>query len=117
MYNFYGKHIVADLEGIPVNLINGVDELIVRIEYSIVNAGATIIGMEKYMLLPQGYTIFFVLKESHVSVHSYPECNSMFIDIFTCGNRINPNIIINDIVNFLCPDNASISLIERGNIL
>jgi S-adenosylmethionine decarboxylase len=29
-----------------------------------------------------------MLSESHASVHTYPEYNACFLDIFTCGDQI-----------------------------
>ena len=34
---------------------------------------------------PGGLTGFAVVAESHVSVHTYPECGFVFLDIFSCG--------------------------------
>jgi S-adenosylmethionine/arginine decarboxylase-like enzyme len=32
-------------------------------------------------------TFVFLLSESHCTVHTYPEYQSLFIDSFTCGNN------------------------------
>ena len=34
----------------------------------------------------QGYTGFGILKESHISIHTYPEENKAFIDFYSCKN-------------------------------
>jgi S-adenosylmethionine decarboxylase len=38
---------------------------------------------------PYGLTAICLLKESHISIHTWPENNSACIDIFTCGTFIN----------------------------
>lgn len=35
---------------------------------------------------PQGLTVVFIIAESHISYHSWPEHKSCFIDVFTCGD-------------------------------
>ena len=46
------------------------------------------VNVEKTMVKkfkPHGLTIVLSLSESHLSYHSWPEFNTAFIDIFTCG--------------------------------
>jgi S-adenosylmethionine decarboxylase len=50
--------------------------------------GATIINTSRYHFghdSPPGCTVFVMLDESHVSVHTYADEGKMAIDIFTCG--------------------------------
>ena len=37
---------------------------------------------------PQGLTMISLLKESHLSIHTWPENNSACIDLFTCGKFV-----------------------------
>ncbi|MDI6778123.1 MAG: adenosylmethionine decarboxylase [Patescibacteria group bacterium] len=41
-------------------------------------------GFHKFK--PQGLTGFFLLSESHLSFHTWPEENHIAIDLFTCSN-------------------------------
>lgn len=41
-------------------------------------------GFHKFK--PQGLTGFFLLAESHLSFHTWPEENHIAIDLFTCGD-------------------------------
>jgi S-adenosylmethionine decarboxylase len=42
-------------------------------------------GFHKFK--PQGMTGFFLLSESHLSFHTWPEENHMAVDLFTCGEE------------------------------
>ena len=33
---------------------------------------------------PEGYTILYLLSESHISVHTFPERNFLSFDLYTC---------------------------------
>jgi S-adenosylmethionine/arginine decarboxylase-like enzyme len=39
---------------------------------------------------PQGLSILFQLEESHLSMHTYPECGVLMGDFFTCGADADP---------------------------
>ncbi len=39
---------------------------------------------------PHGYTIMYLLSESHYSIHTYPEFQSCYIDIFCCNKEFDP---------------------------
>lgn len=113
MYEFYGRHILAEFILIPLILINDTEALINATKNLIKQSGATLVEIKIYKFSPQGYTIFFVLKESHVSIHAYPEFGAMFLDIFTCGHNINPQIIANGLCSYLQPQKKKIQMIKR----
>lgn len=116
MYEFYGKHILAEFMLISQMLINDINALVSNTKNLITQSGATLVDVQVYTFSPNGYTIFFVLKESHVSIHSYPEQGAIFLDVFTCGHRIEPLIIANGLCNYLCPQRKKIQLIERCSL-
>lgn len=113
MYEFYGKHVLAEFMSISEMLINDIDALVDTTQNLIKQSGATLIDIKIYKFNPNGYTIFFALKESHVSVHCYPEYGAMFLDVFTCGHKIEPLIIANGLCNYLIPKRKKVRLIER----
>lgn len=53
-------------------------------------SGATIMGWTEHIYQPQGYTLVLMLSESHTSIHTYPEHNACFVDLFTCGTSCHP---------------------------
>lgn len=113
MYEFYGKHILAEFILIPSILINDTKALISTTKNLIKQSGATLVETKIYEFNPSGYTIFCVLKESHVSIHTYPELGAMFLDVFTCGRNINPQIIADGLCNYLQPQRKRIQMFER----
>ena len=48
--------------------------------------GAAVLGVLKHTFRPQGVTVILMLAESHMAIHTYPEYNRFFLDIFTCGD-------------------------------
>lgn len=113
MYDFYGKHVFAEFVLIEQELIINTDSLIEKTSTLIKASGATLVDIKIYRFSPHGYTIFFVLKESHVSIHSYPEYGAIFLDVFTCGHNIEPRTIAMGLCNYLRPQRKKIQLVER----
>lgn len=89
-FDFYGRHLLLNFSGCEADL----DDLdtIERDMFAAVNAvGATILSHLAHKFDPLGVSVILMLSESHASVHSYPEYNSCFLDIFTCGDlRVEP---------------------------
>ena len=46
-----------------------------------------VVGMVSHQFTPHGYTLLYLLSESHFSIHTYPEYQSCYIDIFCCNNK------------------------------
>jgi len=115
MYEFYGKHILAEFISIPSLLINDTQSIIEVTQELIRQSRATLVETKTYEFDPVGYTIFFILKESHVSIHAYPEFGAMFLDVFTCGHNIDPYIIATGLCEYLKPQKRNIQMIERNS--
>jgi S-adenosylmethionine decarboxylase proenzyme len=65
---------------------------------------------------PEGaMTALYLLSESHISLHSWPEHNYLALDIFTCGN-CNTKQMVDDIITFLKPTKTNIQHLVRGQM-
>lgn len=50
----------------------------------------TVVSRAFHQFEPIGVTGVLVLSESHFSVHTYPENNSVYLDIFCCSETFDP---------------------------
>lgn len=62
---------------------------------------------------PHGYTYAFVLSESHLTIHTYPEHNSCYIDIFCCNPEFNPTNAVNILKKAFNTNNDIYHIITR----
>lgn len=72
-------------------------------------------GFHKFK--PQGLTGFFLLAESHLSFHTWPEENHMAVDLFTCGDTEPTKKSLDHITNGLekyRPRKMNCKTIKRG---
>jgi S-adenosylmethionine decarboxylase len=112
--SFTGQHVLAEMEGIDADLLN--DEALLRDILCRVldQAGATVLDVTSKRFEPQGVTVLALLSESHASLHTYPEIGSVFVDVFTCGHRADPELAVQLIAEALHTPVVHAKTIRRG---
>ena len=65
---------------------------------------------------PQGETCIWLLEESHMAVHTYPEKKYFAIDVFTCGEEGSPMDTINYLSKNLIVKTYVINIVPRGKL-
>src|SRR5699024_5139825 len=88
--HFTGLHVLAELYGVTHAQLNDPTALQDALRTALTGAGATIRELHAHQFTPQGVTVLAMLSESHASIHTYPETEAAFVDVFTCGNTANP---------------------------
>jgi spermidine synthase len=85
-----GRHILVEFYNCSPDLMNDV----VHIEKSMVEAaetaGATVINSTFHHFSPYGVSGVVVIQESHLAIHTWPEFGYAAVDLFTCGDSVNP---------------------------
>lgn len=88
--NTLGRHILAEIYGCDPDILNNRD-LIERIMVdSALTAGAEIREVVFHKFSPMGVSGVVVISESHLTIHTWPELGYAAVDVFTCGEKINP---------------------------
>lgn len=75
---------------------------------------ATIISHNFHKFSPHGISGVVVIAESHVTIHSWPEYNYAAVDIFTCGDTIDPWVIQEYLKDAFESKNISSMEMKRG---
>ena len=84
-YSFYGRHFIASYKECDPQALQNVSFLKAIFEKAVQSSGATILKHDWMEFSGNGLTGVFLLSESHASIHTYPEHNACFVDLFTCG--------------------------------
>jgi S-adenosylmethionine decarboxylase len=50
-------------------------------------AGFHIVGKVSKTFTPQGFTVLFLLCESHLAIHTFPEENQTYIELSSCNKQ------------------------------
>jgi S-adenosylmethionine decarboxylase len=96
-----GKHMICDIKNIknknllnsPIRLTNLLDNICSTYDYKILNK-------IQHKFQPQGFTTLYLLSESHISIHTFPEKQYAAIDIYTC-RQYKDNEVYLEIYNYL----------------
>ncbi|HEY2398774.1 MAG TPA: adenosylmethionine decarboxylase [Steroidobacteraceae bacterium] len=81
-----GNHILTDLFGIEAALLRDGPALESLLRRAAVDAGARVLSSHFHSFGEgAGITGVVLLAESHISIHTWPECGVAVADIFMCG--------------------------------
>ena len=116
-----GKHFIVDMFDINSDKfmnINKNDDSIEKwnsfIKECLVQANVSLLNISWHNFDNNGaFTVIYLLSESHLSIHTWPENNFIALDIFTCGNS-NTQLIVNKIITYFEPKYTNINNLERG---
>jgi len=85
-----GRHILVEFSGCNAEVLNDVS----IIERSMIEAaqiaGATVINSTFHHFSPWGVSGVVVIQESHLAIHTWPEYRYAAVDLFTCGDSVDP---------------------------
>lgn len=110
-----GRHLILELTGCDRLLLSDVDFLEDLLTKAAVASGATIVGTYSERFDDgQGVSAIIVLKESHISIHTWPELGYAALDIYTCGENIDPWKAYDLIISRLEPENVGAFEVIRG---
>jgi S-adenosylmethionine decarboxylase len=85
-----GRHILAEFFHCDVERLNDpvfIQNLMMEAARA---CGATIVQSIFHSFNPHGVSGVVVIAESHLAIHTWPEYGHAAVDVFTCGDRIDP---------------------------
>jgi S-adenosylmethionine decarboxylase proenzyme len=109
-----GIHLLLTLKDCDPALLNDLPQLQELTRLAAQATGAMVLEVHGRQFSPQGVTSLAVLAESHASLHTYPESNVVFWDIFTCGTICKPELSIDVLTSALKPGTITKRLIKRN---
>jgi len=113
-FKFSGTHYVASFKECDHNALTDITKLRQTMLDAARASGATVLGLSDYVFEPNGYTMVILLSESHASIHTYPEVNACFIDLFTCGTHCSSEGFVKVLQQYLQPKEVNDSLTPRN---
>ncbi len=112
----FGKHYLIDFLGCDPETIKFVDatkEIFVR---AAKESKATVVGEAFHQFEPFGVSGVLLIAESHVSIHTWPEDGFVGVDIFTCGEEMDPDIAMKVLREELRAETVNVKVLVRGQL-
>jgi S-adenosylmethionine decarboxylase proenzyme len=121
-----GKHIILDLYEVNREILQNINTSSFYlfndfIEHILQTANVHLLSKNVHFFdfnhenkkIDGAFTALYLLSESHLSIHTWPEKNFIAIDIFTCGN-CDVEYIAQRFIDYFEPKSKKLTLLERG---
>ncbi|MEX2600685.1 MAG: adenosylmethionine decarboxylase [Balneolaceae bacterium] len=109
-----GRQILVEYYNCNDSRINDVAFIEQSLVEAVRESRATIISHDFHKFSPYGVSGVVVIAESHVTIHTWPEYAYAAVDIFTCGETIDPWIIQERLKEKFESGNVSSMEMKRG---
>lgn len=109
-----GRHILAEFYGCPPEKLNDTAKIQQAMVAAALEAGAEIRETVFHHFNPQGVSGVVVISESHLAIHTWPEFGFAAVDIFTCGQTVDPWVSCNYLKHKFAAENMTAREIKRG---
>ncbi len=111
-----GRHILVEFYESSTEILNDVS----LIEQSMVQAAqeaeSTVVNSTFHHFSPFGVSGVVVIEESHLAIHTWPEYGFASMDIFTCGDSVEPWVAFNYLKKAFQSEHASSMEMLRGQL-
>lgn len=111
-----GKHILVELYDCNREILNNPELIKTTMNEAANLAGATIVSSNFHHFSPHGVSGVVVIAESHLTIHTWPEYGYAAIDLFTCGETVDPWIAFDFLKKKYESAHFSVMEMKRGQI-
>jgi S-adenosylmethionine decarboxylase len=109
-----GTHLLIELRDCNPEILKSLEKVRKILISAAKEAKATIINNSFHEFNPFGISGVVVIAESHLTIHTWPEYGYAAVDIFTCGDTIQPELAVSYLVKKFACKNPSIVEMKRG---
>ena len=96
-----GKHLICELKDVKnEEKMNSLEQITEVLDTICEKYNFTVLGKLQHCFTPIGHSLLYLLSESHISVHTFPEKKYIAMDIYTC-REYTDNTVYNEIYHYL----------------
>ncbi len=109
-----GRQIVVEYYDCNPDILNDAPHIQRAMHEAAVACGARVVQEVFHLFKPHGVSGVVVIAESHLAIHTWPEYGYAAVDLFTCGEEINPEIAFEHLRDALEAGASSVMELKRG---
>ncbi len=109
-----GRHLIGDFFDCDCELINDVNQVKRIMVTAAEIVKAHIVDISFHTFNPHGISGVIVIAESHLAIHTWPEYGYCSIDIYTCGDELDPWIAFEYMNKEFKAKRTSVMEMKRG---
>jgi len=109
-----GRHILVEYYNCSPEILKDVTIIEESMLEAAREANSTIINSTFHHFSPFGVSGVVVIQESHLAIHTWPEYKYAAVDLFTCGEVVDPWIAYHSLKKALQAEHGSAMEINRG---
>lgn len=109
-----GRHLLVEFYNCDPKILTDVGKIEDILVGAAKHAKAHIVDVVFHTFNPHGTSGVVVIQESHLAIHTWPEHGFASVDIYTCGNSVNPWHAYNYLAKQLKSKNSTAMEMKRG---
>jgi S-adenosylmethionine decarboxylase proenzyme len=113
-----GKHMICDLTNVRNMMrLESMESMHVLLNNICERYDFTVLGKIEHTFEPQGLSVVYMLSESHISIHTFPERRYLALDIYTCRHYDDDEVymdIYRTLVKWFQCDSGVPTILDRG---
>jgi len=109
-----GRHYIVEASGCDPTIIGSVEKVQQILVKAAEIAGAQVWAISFSRFPPNGVSGVVVISESHISTHTWPEYRYGALDIYTCGQDVDPEKAVIYAVDAFGAATSHVTEITRG---
>jgi S-adenosylmethionine decarboxylase proenzyme len=115
MSRYLGRQLVIELYACDSALLSDRAYIEAAMNDAARHCGMTIVDSVFHVFNPFGVSGAVIIAESHIAIHTWPEFRYAAVDVFTCGDSVDPSDAALFLERALRAGHASVSELNRGS--
>jgi len=109
-----GRHILVEYYNCDKDILKNHAIIEEHMREAAIVSNATIVTSCFHTFNPWGVSGAVIIQESHLTIHTWPEYGYASVDLFTCGNTVNPWLAFKYLEDALKAERSESTEVARG---